>query len=466
MIDLRILFIVILSTLLIIYLLLREDHRHASRNLFVLFCTLFLIWSVTHTITTYIDAAKFLFWVRIDMLAATIKTLALSMFAIHYPKRTFSFSRLSVALIFLGFVAAGISISPWLFSEVTEVNNSPQPIPGPGMIIYMPIIFILLTAGIVSLVRKFKSAKDLARIQLRYILIGISTSIIFLVITNFFLVVIFSNTYFIPYSLLFVLPFVFFTFYAIMAHRLLDTIIAVRKNAMTFAALIVTFYALVSLVGRFKYALMELLNISMDDLFLYAAFTVAVITMPIFWVLSKIIDRFVFNEEVDIFKRVNNNHYLQTKPVSLRSFSEEVIKHMNSFFGADYCEILVWEEDEKKYVQYYKPKKEIYLNASDPLVRILERAQRQIFVEDFEKYALQEGIEKDLIKSCLRRLKQLDIKILLPIIVHDRILALCMVGNGKNIEKTDIELTGFSLELARKLSFTLLVNYQFKPLEQ
>lgn len=135
-----------------------------------------------------------------------------------------------------------------------------------------------------------------------------------------------------------------------------------------------------------------------------------------------------------------------------------------AFFHSS-CEFLVWNEEEKNYKQYYESSRLIVLLSNDPILQILERFKRHIYTEDIEKFASQEGLEREVIKSCVKRLKQLDVQILMPLVIHDRILAIVLVGRSEH-EMTDREISQLAMEFSQKLSYTLMVNYQFKPLQQ
>ena len=84
------------------------------------------------------------------------------------------------------------------------------------------MVVSLVFAAIFLIIKKTIHAKNAERSQFRWVLIGTSLTFALLLIFNFLLPAFFDVPDYLPFTPVFILPFVLFTFYAILKHNLLD----------------------------------------------------------------------------------------------------------------------------------------------------------------------------------------------------------------------------------------------------
>jgi len=214
----------ILGNALLAFFVLLRNRRSATNILFSLFALDTGLWSLSNYIAAHsTDLTIALFWVRLVMVLAAYQAILFFLLMHTFPshKLILSFKKL-IGLVTISIFTTIVALSPLLFPSVIINNNTPLPVPGIGMAVFIPVAIGSVIAGIFTLIRKYRRARGLERIQLYYIFVGLSTMFLFILLSNFILPVLFNNSTFIILGNLNTYPFLIAIAYAIARHRLLD----------------------------------------------------------------------------------------------------------------------------------------------------------------------------------------------------------------------------------------------------
>ena len=215
---------VVLSTVILSILVIYHNRRNVSNQLFALLSLSFSIWAVINYFS--INPPEFgsvLFWIRLVLFSAAPQAVLFAFFMRTFPSQNITWSKkLLVAFIVLLVVQMAMALSPLVFKETSIINGEVVPVAGNGIPFYALALLIFFGYGIFWLVKKTFSSRGEERSAMMIIFVSFATMVIFLLSFLFFAVVIFQNTTFIPYSHLFVLPFVIGVSYALTKKKFLN----------------------------------------------------------------------------------------------------------------------------------------------------------------------------------------------------------------------------------------------------
>lgn len=223
-----------------------HDRQSFSNALFFFISLMTVFWSIANYFSLNADIDHVLFWIRLVLFFALPHVVLLCLFIYNFPQPHSRLSRgkLGFLLFFLAVMMA-LTVSPLVFSGLDQEARGVVPIPGLLMPLVMVVILASLIGSLVLIVNKYREAKDLEKIQWRFMLVGISISYALLILTNFLFVTLLRNTYFVQFGPLFMLPMIVGTGYATMRHHLLN----VKTIATEIFTFIIIFISLLDVLG-------------------------------------------------------------------------------------------------------------------------------------------------------------------------------------------------------------------------
>lgn len=224
--DLLTVGIAIAANLILGSVIFFHDSKSVTNLLFLLQTVILSAWSsVNYLSYQWADPVVSLWLVRLVLFFAVPNSIVF-LFLMHtFPeKRLRMGTKTAGALIAVCAATMMITLSPLVFSGVEIVPGlaAPQPVVAPGIVVFIFVAILSLPIGIYFLISRYLAAQSEQKLQLRYLLIGVVSMFLLIISFDFAGPVFFKNTRFIPLSALFTLPFIFFTFYAIAKHGLLN----------------------------------------------------------------------------------------------------------------------------------------------------------------------------------------------------------------------------------------------------
>jgi signal transduction histidine kinase len=164
---------------------------------------------------------------RLVMFFAVFQTVFFLLFAISFPEDSLPVSKkMIVSYSVLTAVTLLITMSPLLFSGVTidPIKNTRSPQVAPGMLLFLITAVGSVVTGFVILIKKYIRYvhRPAVRSQIRLLFTGVLIMFFLMIVFNLVLPVFFKVSNFVYLGTYYVLPFVGFTTYAIIAKKLFD----------------------------------------------------------------------------------------------------------------------------------------------------------------------------------------------------------------------------------------------------
>src|SRR3989338_3102101 len=227
------------------------NRKSITNKSFLLFCIITILWSFFNYINYQIRQPELVLWLlRIVIFLGVLHSFSFFQFFYVFPVESKKFPKwYKFILIPYVIFVSWLTLSPFVFSGIAQISTNgsvSKTIVEKGIIIFVSTVITLLIVGIVIFVRKIRLAKNEARSQNRIILAGTIVTFALLFTFNLILPGIFLNVRFMPLGALFIFPFIVFTAYAIVKHRLFNVKVITTSLLvfiLTVASLIETVYS-------------------------------------------------------------------------------------------------------------------------------------------------------------------------------------------------------------------------------
>lgn len=201
-----------------------KNPKSVTHRLLSLLTVIFALWSIANYFSLNSGTKEeTLFWIRVVMLITAPMGPVLYFFIKAFPHYKLSMNKIFFKiLISIILFVEFIVFTPLIFSDVTIKNGSITPVPGPGIILYAFLLIGAPLVGSIELIKKYRKSKGYEKLQLKYLIVGVTETFGLQILTNFIAVVVFHYSGFVIFGPVFSLIFVVFITYAIIRHRLLE----------------------------------------------------------------------------------------------------------------------------------------------------------------------------------------------------------------------------------------------------
>ncbi len=225
-----------------------RERRNATNALFLVFTLVNTGWSIFNYISyqTGWDPFRLLF-IRFVMFFAVLQAFSFFLLMHTFPQKNVNLSQKEIIITIT--VVAGtalLTLTRFIFSEIQKASPGQvsQPVPGQLILLFAAVAIYLVVAGILTLIKKIVTSQGVEHTQFKYLATGVVLMFALIIGFNFVFPVFFENTYFIPLSATFTLPFSILTAYAIIKHGLLN-IKVVATEILTFVLVIAIFLEII-----------------------------------------------------------------------------------------------------------------------------------------------------------------------------------------------------------------------------
>ncbi len=238
--------IAVTSIVILGFSLFFNNRRSITNRTFLIFTLLTAAWGIANYIAEKVVIPELGLWLfRIVIALAIWHDFFIFQLFYVFPKEKVQFSKIyRIVLIPLVGITSVINLTPFVFNKIGEISPEGKIlkiINGPGIILFSVLVFGLITSGIVLLIRKFRRAGGIEKVQLQFVLTGTFLTFFLLVTFNFILPAFFNKPDLIPLGAVFLFPFVAFTSYAILKHRFLNVKV-IATEIFVFILAVATFF--------------------------------------------------------------------------------------------------------------------------------------------------------------------------------------------------------------------------------
>ena len=226
-----------------------NNKESVTNRTFLYFSIATILWGIVNYSSYQFSDENVVLWLlRFIMFFAVFQAFFLYRLFHVFPDEKVEFKkRHTYVLIPIVLVTAFVTLTPYLFSNIiggTSAGEVAQVAKGPGLILFALVSVGLVLRGLyLFFKRAWKSNKNERK---PFFLIIFGTFVMFglIIAFNFVLPAFFDKPQYIPFGALFIIPFVAFTSYAILKHKLFD-IKVVATATMAFVLSVVTFLEIV-----------------------------------------------------------------------------------------------------------------------------------------------------------------------------------------------------------------------------
>ncbi len=315
---------------LIVYL---KNPNSATNRLFFLLASVFVGWSIVNYLSEHPVWFGQIIWIRLVLCFGALLNLSVLLTFLAFPLLSLplKYSRkVRLATISTVFVML-LTLTPYVFKGLTITNGKTNPIPAPGIALFLAQTIILIGASLFTLIVKFKTSSGKARDQLRLILFAVAGTFSCILITNFLLVIFFNITLFVAFGPAFTLIFSLAFTYAIVKHRLFDIRQAAARGlgyvfTIIFMAIVYSF-----VVFGISSLIFDLDQPTMTVRVVYGiiAILLALSFQPIKRFFDRITNRFFFKDAYDPQQFLDQLNKVLVERVNLKELLNEIGIIMN-----------------------------------------------------------------------------------------------------------------------------------------
>ena len=219
-----------------------NNKKSITNKTFLLFSLITIVWS-TANYFQYQPASPIdgLWIARAIIFLACWHAFIFFQLCYVFPDEKVVFPRLyRVIVIPIIILVSGISLTPLVFdqaSETSSVGVVTQIHNGPAIVLFGFLVLFLISAGIYMLVAKALLRHGIERRQIAMMSVGVFITFVCIVIFNLILPAIFNNAGFLPFSAMFMLPFIGCTAFSIFRYHLLNIKILATEMGVFFLSI-------------------------------------------------------------------------------------------------------------------------------------------------------------------------------------------------------------------------------------
>jgi len=356
-----------------------KNPKSASHILLTILTVIIAAWSITNYFSLNASTpSDTLFWIRIVM-AVTAPLGPVIFLLVHtFPQNVLKLSRGYLAAIVLWSIAlAALSFTPLIFSRVEIIGETITPVPGPAIPLFALTFIGFSVSAFVYLVKKYRHADGLLKLQLRYFLVGILITFS-LEIAVFIGINVLHVSWIVAIGPLMSLILVGCLMYAIVKHRLMDIRMVVAR-AVSYTLLTTIIFAIYGGVLYFIGNLFLESDITFKQfgLFLGVALLLAFTFSSLRGLLERYTDSFLFQENYAPEEFLSRISYILSINLELTNLTKKVAQDIKDTLHVEGV-LFIFNEEKNKL-----------------LLENLKRLSSSVSI--FEE--LPEGAEKDYLRS-------------------------------------------------------------------
>ncbi len=263
-------------------------------------------WTLSNgLVATYAATPWGIIWARAAFVSASLIPLSFFLFARIFPVPTSASSQLTtIAFVVCGAIAAVLSATPLIARSTSTTSGVLTVLYGHLHPFFGAYFILCLVYSMLVLYRKLHLLKGVERLQIRYVLVGLSLPILAGATTNLLIPLLFQSSQFSPYGPLFSIPMIAVIAHAIIRHRLMRIHIVVRRSVaylVTICVAAVVFTTVLWLSSGLLLAQRRELPISME---VGLVLVIAIAFQPFQRAAQGWVDRYLFRDPYDYQRTV------------------------------------------------------------------------------------------------------------------------------------------------------------------
>jgi len=246
-IEFSIFVVALIANTSILLTVLRYGSNNQSRKLFLFFVLSQMAWvTVNYFSFQRFNKSDFLLLTRLTLFFAVFHSVTFFLFIQNFLNESeFTKKKSSIIVLCLGILIACLTLSPAFFGNlIFNAHGVPTPSTGPLMPVFGIFVGFCILGSFYFILNRYLKSQGIEKTQWRFLAIGLVTTFILVLTFSFLNFVILKNSSTVRFGHLYTLPFVIFTAYAMIRHKLLNIkaviaeIMVIILNSMIFIQLI------------------------------------------------------------------------------------------------------------------------------------------------------------------------------------------------------------------------------------
>ena len=460
MLTLTIIITSIAQTILGLFVYLKR--RDSLTNiLFGLLSIATLAWAlVSYASVSLRQPDAVLFTARLTLFFVVIQNTFFFLFAKTFPSQTWKHSKILLKLyICLAVIAAGATLSPFVFTAAMLKNGHVETSAGPAIIVFIVHAAISITFAFMALVKRMKTTQGAQKSQTQLLLLASILNWAIVPFTNFIITAVLSTSIFLILSPFYTLLFAGLIAYSIISQKLFDIRALVARSVayvLILATLVIVYggglFGISSLVFR-NNAGRNFLELGLNILL---AVFLAVSFQSIKQAIDKLTNRIFFRDSYDTQSVLDKIGDTLVGNISTHKIQRAVIDVLEPAIRPTYMAFLMLNTSGRLHLKGLKGE-DWQTKDSIALQRILGRLNKRVTISD----DLDDETEKK-VKAVLR---SEDINAVAPLATKDQIIGYLVAGPKKSGDIYTRQDAGLLSIAADELGIALQNAQRFEEIE-
>jgi signal transduction histidine kinase len=399
-------------------------------------------WILSVLLAYYFENPSFrLLWGRLSFATSGIIPTAFLLFAILFPRyqrmiKSFKLFLLCLPAIFF----MVLSFSNQIIASLGD---------GPQMFIYgsfYPIFSIYLSGylflGFGILIKKYKNAIGVERLQVKYCLLGMFLTSSIGLLSNLFLPMMgVSKFNWLGPSLTMIM--VGFTTYSILKHRLMDISIVFKKGTTYILLLLLLFIPSFILILLGQKIFFERIDYLFTMIMFFVVFLAAILFHRIKPKTEKAVDTLFFKDRYNYRKTLGEFSKAMVNILDLQSLVKRIIETITQTMRVDKASLFLLNDEkggydlfESKNIKILSPP--LFLRKEAPLPSHLQKMREIVVKEELAK-----GANIPELKEVIQQMSSLEAEVSIPLISKNKLIGMINLSHKFNKDvyyQEDIDL--------------------------
>lgn len=400
---------------------LKFNAKSQANRYFAAFCFVTALWLVFYCLSLIYLADIRL--IRMTMLFATFQSAVLFLFSFHFVDRELP-RQVEMPYILAAACIGLLTLTPAVFSHTELIRGVPIPVAGIGMYFFAPFALGSIVASLILLLLNLKKSGRVNRIRTSYILVGFALTMLTIITTNFFGVILFHTIRFSSIGMVGTLFFISFSAFAMTRYRFLD-VRAVLKKSLLYSFVLIAFSAAYILLAWIPYSLFSFQTTQLD-LIIYTIFCSVGYTVLFQYVSTQVkhyLNGRFFYSEVDLVRFLNDDQTELNSTHELESFVLGIVSMMQDAIKAPVQEFFVMQKNYSRFTSFFPTHSRSVIHFDEFSTDAILKFQDPVLFDDLTSY---DGHE------LMKILKKHKAKIYVPIIIDTELVAFALIGRHKN----------------------------------
>lgn len=371
-----------ITTSLIALLVFLKNRHSITNKLFLGLTTGIVGWSVTTYFSLHASSDEYtLFWIRLIMFFVVIQNTCFLLFVRVFPSNQSDIFKRKKYQVAVGYslITALVAFSPFLF---VDFKNG-APVPGPGMILFLPHAVVFTLGGLALLFAKAWKARGAKKVQLQYLLAGTLMMFTLVPLSNFVVPIIFRSNSLVTLSPLYPIIFSMLIAYAIFAKKMFDIRLAVARSL----AYILT---LVTLLAIYSFVVFAATSFIFDDFspavkhtfYLLGVVALVVTFHPLRLHFDRVTDSLFFRHSYKSEEVLDELGDVISNEVSIKNLVQDAMKIISGAMKVTFVSVYLMGDDKRVERKFTVGKNDVEMRRAQIIVDALLMEGEAIVIND------------------------------------------------------------------------------------